>query len=106
MPHRGIAPDDARRPPGVERRRVMGNEPQEKTGPESAVAGVVEDIKGKAKEVAGKLTNDENLRDEGRAQQEKAGAERDVAEHEARADAKRAEAAAREAEQRAHQKAN
>ncbi len=73
------------------------------TGPESGAKGVVEDIKGKAKEVLGELTGDESKEREGRAQQDKAQAERDVAKHEAKADAARAEASMHEAEQRAHQ---
>ena len=74
------------------------------SGPKSAAKGVVEDLKGKAKEVIGEVTGDESKEREGRAQQEKAHAQRDVAKHEAEADAARTEAAAREAEQRAHQK--
>lgn len=76
----------------------------EKSGPKHGAEGVVEDVKGKAKEVAGKLTGKEHLEDEGRAQQAKADAQRDVAEHEARADAARAEAATREGEQRIEQR--
>jgi len=73
------------------------------SGTKHGVDGVVEDVKGKAKEVVGKVTGKEHLEDEGRAQQEKADAQRDVAEHEARAEAGRAEAAAHEAEQRVEQ---
>lgn len=73
------------------------------TGPEAGAKGVVEDVKGKAKEVLGEVTGDEDKAREGRAQQRKADAERDVAEHEGKADAARAEAAAHEAEQRSHQ---
>jgi uncharacterized protein YjbJ (UPF0337 family) len=73
------------------------------TGPESGAKGVVEDIKGKAKEVLGEVTGDESKEREGRAQQEKAQSEREVAKHEARAEAARSEAAVHEAEQRAHQ---
>ena len=76
----------------------------EETGPRAGVSGVVEELKGKAKEAAGAVRGDDALRDEGRAQQEKAGAERDVAAKEAEADTARAEAAAREAEQRSHQR--
>jgi uncharacterized protein YjbJ (UPF0337 family) len=74
------------------------------TGPEAGAKGVVEDLKGKAKEVIGEVTGDESKEREGRAQQDKAQAERDVAKHEAEADAARSEAALHEAEQRAHQK--
>ncbi len=73
------------------------------SGPESAAKGVVEDIKGKAKEVIGEVTGDESKQREGQAQQDKARAERDVAEHEAKAEAARSEASVHEAEQRMHQ---
>jgi uncharacterized protein YjbJ (UPF0337 family) len=74
------------------------------TGPEAGAKGVVEDVKGKAKEAVGAVTGSDSLRDEGRAQQDKAAAERDVAEKEAEAEKSRAEAKAHEAEQRAHQR--
>jgi uncharacterized protein YjbJ (UPF0337 family) len=73
------------------------------SGPESGAQGVVEDLKGKAKEVLGEVTGDESKEREGRAQQDKAQAQRDVAKHEAEADAARSEAAVHEAEQRTHQ---
>jgi uncharacterized protein YjbJ (UPF0337 family) len=73
------------------------------TGPRDAAKGVVEDVKGKAKEATGALTGDENLKDEGRAQQAKAAARRDAARKEAEAEKARAIARAHEAEQRAHQ---
>jgi uncharacterized protein YjbJ (UPF0337 family) len=76
---------------------------EEKSGAKHGVEGIVEDVKGKAKEVVGKITGKEHLEDEGRAQQDKADAQRDVAENEARAEAARAEAAMHEAEQRAEQ---
>ena len=74
------------------------------SGPKAGVSGVVEDLKGKAKEVVGNVTNDERLRDEGEAQQNKARAERDVAQKEAEAEKARAEADAHEAAQRAAEK--
>jgi uncharacterized protein YjbJ (UPF0337 family) len=74
-----------------------------KTGPEAGAHGAVEDIKGKVKEAAGAATGKDQLRREGRAQQDKAAAERDVAAKEAEAEKARAEAEAHEAEQRAHQ---
>jgi len=43
-----------------------------KSGPREGVEGVVEDLKGKAKEVVGELRDDPRLRREGEAQQEKA----------------------------------
>ena len=73
------------------------------TGPEAGLKGMVEGVKGKAKEAVGALAGDEDLRKEGEAQQEKADAQRDVAAKEAEAEKARAEAEAREAEQRAHQ---
>lgn len=60
-------------------------------------------VKGKAKEAAGALTGKDELRREGRAQQDKAEAERNVAVKEAEAEKARAEAEAHEAEQRSHQ---
>lgn len=73
------------------------------TGPESAVKGVVEDVKGRVKEAAGSLTGRDELRREGEAQQDKAAAQREVAAKEGVADKARLEAKAREAEQRSHQ---
>ncbi len=73
------------------------------SGPEAGVKGVVEGVKGKAKEAVGALTDNEDLKVEGAAQQDKADAQRDVAEAEATADKERAKASAAEAEQRGHQ---
>ena len=73
------------------------------TGPEAGVKGVVEGVKGKAKEVIGAVTGKDELRREGEAQGEKAGALRDVAVKEAQADKARVEAKAHEADQRTHQ---
>ena len=42
------------------------------SGPEEAIKGIVEDVKGKAKEIIGIVTNRDGLRQEGRAQQDKA----------------------------------
>ena len=87
---------------GTERRRcrLKGCVAMDKdSGPESGVKGVVEDLKGKAKEVLGEVTGDESKEREGRAEQEKAQSQRDVAKHEAEADAARSEAAVHEAEQ-------
>jgi uncharacterized protein YjbJ (UPF0337 family) len=74
------------------------------SGPKAGVKGVVEDVKGKAKEAVGAITGDDRLQEEGGAQQEKADAQRDVAKREAQAEAARAEAKEKEAEQRAAQK--
>jgi uncharacterized protein YjbJ (UPF0337 family) len=73
------------------------------SGPKAGVSGMVEDVKGKAKEAAGNVTNNERMANEGRAQQDKADAEREVAESEAKAEKSRAEADAHEAHQRANQ---
>jgi uncharacterized protein YjbJ (UPF0337 family) len=73
------------------------------SGAKHGAEGIVEDVKGKAKEVVGKVSGNEGLEDEGRAQQDKADAQRDVAEHEAKADAARTQAAGHEAEQRVQQ---
>lgn len=71
------------------------------TGPSAAAKSVLEDVKGKAKEVIGEVTNDDDKAMEGRAQQRKAESERDVAKNEAKAEAARGEAKAHEMEQRA-----
>jgi uncharacterized protein YjbJ (UPF0337 family) len=77
----------------------MANE----SGPEAGIEGVVEEVKGRAKEAAGAVTGDESLKREGEAQQDKAAALRDVAAKEAEAEKARAKARAAEAEQRSHQ---
>jgi uncharacterized protein YjbJ (UPF0337 family) len=73
------------------------------SGADAGVSGVFEDVKGKAKEVAGNVTDDDRLREEGKAQQDKARADRDVAEHEGKAEAARAKSEAHEAKERAAQ---
>jgi uncharacterized protein YjbJ (UPF0337 family) len=75
------------------------------TGPEAAAKGVVEDVKGKAKEVVGSVVGNDDLKHEGQAQQDKAEAERDVAKKEAEADASRAAASAAETREEAHRRA-
>ena len=65
------------------------------------MSGIVEDLKGKAKEVAGTVTDNDSLREEGKAQQDKADAQRDVAKKEAEAEAARGAAGAAEARQEA-----
>jgi uncharacterized protein YjbJ (UPF0337 family) len=72
------------------------------SGPEAGAKGVVEGLKGKAKEVAGAVTGNDDLKSEGAAQQDKADAQRDVAAKEAEADKERAKAKALEAEQEGH----
>jgi uncharacterized protein YjbJ (UPF0337 family) len=73
------------------------------TGPESGAKGLIENVKGTAKEAAGALTGNERLEREGEAQQSKAEAQEDVARKEAEAEKARAEAEAQEAQQRANQ---
>jgi uncharacterized protein YjbJ (UPF0337 family) len=73
------------------------------TGTRAAAKGVAEEVKGRAKEAAGALSGDDEMRREGKAQQDKAAAQRDVARSEAEAEKARATAKAREAEQRRHQ---
>ncbi|OKH86094.1 general stress protein CsbD [Mycobacterium sp. ST-F2] len=73
------------------------------TGPEEAVRGVVEGLKGKAKEVIGTVAGRDDLVREGQAQQDKADAHRAAARKEAEAEAARAGAKAAEARERAEQ---
>ena len=73
------------------------------SGPEAGAKGVVEDVKGKAKEAVGAMTGNDRVKREGRAQQDKAASQREVAAKEAEADKARAQAKAHEAEQRANQ---
>jgi uncharacterized protein YjbJ (UPF0337 family) len=73
------------------------------SGPEAGIKGVVEDVKGKAKEAVGNVVGNESLKREGRAQQDKAEAQRDVAKKEAEAEKARAKAAADEARERSEQ---
>jgi uncharacterized protein YjbJ (UPF0337 family) len=71
------------------------------SGPVAAIKGVIEDVVGKAKEIVGIVISNDNLRNEGRAQQDKAQAQRDVAKNEAKADSARAAANTAEARQKA-----
>jgi uncharacterized protein YjbJ (UPF0337 family) len=73
------------------------------SGPEAGTKGIFEDVKGKAKDLAGEVTGNEDLEREGKAQQDRAAAEREVAGHEAKAEKARAEAEAHEREQRRHE---
>lgn len=73
------------------------------SGPEAGAKGVIEEAKGKAKEAAGAVSGRDDLRQEGRAQQEKADSQREVAKKEAEAEKARGKAAMHEAEQRSHQ---
>ena len=56
------------------------------SGPEAGAKGVVEGVKGKVKEAAGAVAGKDDLRREGRAQQEKADSQREVAAKEAEAE--------------------
>jgi uncharacterized protein YjbJ (UPF0337 family) len=73
------------------------------SGPEEAVKGVVEGVKGKAKEVVGAVTGRDDVRREGKAQQDKANAQRDAAKKEAEAESARGAAKVSEARQKAEQ---
>jgi uncharacterized protein YjbJ (UPF0337 family) len=72
-------------------------------GPEEGIKGVVEDVKGKAKEAVGTVTGRDDIIEEGKAQQDKAQAQRDAAKKEAEADAARGGAKAAEKREEAHQ---
>ncbi|MFI6165341.1 CsbD family protein [Nocardia sp. NPDC051052] len=76
---------------------------KDNSGPREAVEGVVEDVKGKAKEAAGIITGNDGLKSEGRAQQDKAESERAAAKKEAEAEKARAEANLNEARQSAYE---
>ena len=74
------------------------------TGPQEGVKGVVEDVKGKAKEAVGTVTGRDDMVREGKAQQDKADAQQDVAKKEAQADSARAGAKAAEKRQESEQR--
>ncbi|SLH75828.1 CsbD family protein [Mycobacteroides abscessus subsp. massiliense] len=76
---------------------------EKNSGPKEAVRGVVEDVKGKAKEAAGTVTGRDDLIEEGKAQQDKAQAQREAAQKEAEAEKSRAEAKSDEKRQKAHE---
>ena len=73
------------------------------SGPEEAVKGVVEGVKGKAKEVAGAVTGRDELYREGKAQQDKADAQRNAAQTEAEAESARGAAKVAEERQKSEQ---
>ena len=75
----------------------------ENSGPAEGIKGVVEDVKGKAKEAIGTVTGRGDLTEEGKAQQDKAEAQRDAAAKEAEAEKARAEAKVQEKRQESHQ---
>jgi uncharacterized protein YjbJ (UPF0337 family) len=76
---------------------------EKNSGPEEAVKGVVEDVKGKAKEAVGTVTGRDDLTREGKAQQDKAEAQRDAARKEAEAESARGGAKAAEKRQESNQ---
>lgn len=73
------------------------------SGPQEAVKGAVEDVKGKAKEAVGTVAGRDDMVREGKAQQDKADAQQDAAKKEAEADAARGAAKAAEKRQEANQ---
>ncbi|HWF30476.1 MAG TPA: CsbD family protein [Mycobacterium sp.] len=75
----------------------------QKSGPQEAVKGAVEGIKGKAKEVGGTLAGRDDVVKEGQAQQDKADAQRDAGKKEAEAESARAGAKAAEERQKENQ---
>ncbi|MGW1738230.1 microaggregate-binding protein 1 [Nocardia sp. NPDC001965] len=76
---------------------------EKQSGPREGLEGVAEGVKGKAKEVGGTLLGNDELRDEGIAQQDKGESKREVAQKEAEAEKARSEAEVNEARQRSHQ---
>lgn len=72
---------------------------------ESGAKGIVEDVKGRAKEAIGDLKGDSDMKGEGRAQQDKADAEREIAKKETERARAEAEAEVQEARQEAHERA-
>jgi uncharacterized protein YjbJ (UPF0337 family) len=77
---------------------------EKNSGPEEGIKGVVEDVKGKAKEAVGTVTGRDDLTREGKAQQDKADAQKDAAKKEAEAESARGGAKAAEKRQEAEQR--
>jgi uncharacterized protein YjbJ (UPF0337 family) len=75
-----------------------------KSGPEEAVRGTAEGVKGKAKEAVGTVLGRDDVAREGKAQQDKAEAQRDAAKKEAEAESARGSAKTSEKRQQAHQR--
>jgi uncharacterized protein YjbJ (UPF0337 family) len=73
------------------------------SGPEEAMKGVVEGVKGKAKEVAGAVTGRDDIQREGQAQQDKSDAQREAAKKEAEAESARGAAKTNEAREKSEQ---
>ncbi len=76
---------------------------KDNSGPEEAVKGVVEDVKGKAKEALGTVIGRDDIQRAGKAQQDKAEAQREAAGKEAEAEKARAQATVQEERQKSHQ---
>ncbi|MEZ0362180.1 CsbD family protein [Mycobacterium sp. pUA109] len=81
-------------------------ENEKNSGPEEAIKGAVEGVKGKAKEAVGTVTGRDDLIREGQAQQDKAEAEREAAKKEAQAEQARGNAAVEEQRQKSNQTDN
>ena len=77
---------------------------EKNSGPQEGIKGVVEDVKGKAKETVGTVTGRDDLTREGKAQQDKADAQQDAAQKEAEAEAARGGAKAAEKRQESEQR--
>ena len=77
---------------------------EKNSGPEEAIKGAVEDVKGKAKEAVGSVTGRDDLTREGQAQQDKADAQKDAAKKEAEAEAARGGAKAAEEREKSEQR--
>lgn len=75
----------------------------DKSGPQEAVEGIVEGVKGKAKETIGSVTGRGDLAEEGKAQQDKGEAQRDAARKEAEAESARGGAKAAEEREKQNQ---
>jgi len=75
----------------------------DRSGPAEGVKGVVEDLKGKAKEATGAVAGNDSMTREGQAQQDKAAEQREAAEKEAAAEKARAKADVHEARERSEQ---
>jgi uncharacterized protein YjbJ (UPF0337 family) len=75
----------------------------QKSGPQEAVRGAVEGVKGKVKEVGGTIAGRDDLVEEGRAQQDKADAQRAAGKKEAEAESARGGAKAAEERHKSNQ---
>lgn len=76
---------------------------EKNSGPQEGIKGVVEDVKGKAKQAVGSVTGRDDMVREGQAQQDKADAQQEAARKEAQAEAARGGAKAAEERQQKEQ---